>query len=177
MDAERAGVARDIEGRPQAMDAWRAVPRRGPKKALDTKSPSMIMFRMLRKTLSARGVIPVIMCFQVVPLLVFPISSYTTQSQEWWLPALLTVAVVVALVQILVRRTTVMWPWYMVSFAQGVNIISRLMMFLPHSTTTDAGVTTFNAAYVIISVAAMLCSAFEIWYNELPEVRRKLLPS
>jgi hypothetical protein len=132
---------------------------------------------MLRKTLSARGAIPVIMCFQIVPLLVFPISSYTTSSQEWWLPALLTVAVIIALVQILVRRTAVMWPWYMVSFAQGVNIISRLMMFLPHSTTKHGEAITINGAYIIISIAAMLCSAFEIWYNELPEVRRKLLPS
>jgi hypothetical protein len=176
MDAERAGIA--TEG---ALTAWmpkrRVRPPKTQKKALDTKSPSMIKFRMLRKLLSARGVIPVMMCFQIVPLLIFPFSSYTVQSQEWWLPALLTVCVIIALIQILVRRTAVMWPWYMVSFAQGVNIISRLMMFLPHSTTTDAGTITINGAYIIISVVAMLLSAFEIWYNELPEVRRKLLPS
>ena len=45
-----------------------------------------------------------------------------------------------------------MWPWYLVSFAQGVNIISRLMMLLPHATRNNEGVQDFNAAYVIIAV-------------------------
>jgi hypothetical protein len=29
--------------------------------------------------------------------------------------------------------------------------------------------------YVIVAIAAMLVSAFEIWYSDLPEVRRNLL--
>jgi hypothetical protein len=62
-----------------------------------------------------------------------------------------------------------------VSFAQGVNIISRIMMLLPHATVNNEGTQVFNSAYFIIAVVAMLLSAFEIWYNELPEVRRKLL--
>jgi hypothetical protein len=129
---------------------------------------------MLRKILSARGVIPVVMCLQVVPLLVFPPSSYSASSQEWWLPALLTFLVIIALVQILIRKTRAPWPWYLVSFAQGVNIISRLMMLMPHATKNDRGIQDFNTEYVIIAIAAMLLSAFEIWYNDLPEVRRKL---
>ncbi len=130
---------------------------------------------MLKKALSARGAIPVILCFQVVPLLVFPPSSYSIASQEWWLPVLLTCLVIIALVQILIRRTSAAWPWYLVSFAQGVNIISRLMMILPHATVNHDGTQVFNATYVAISAAAMILSAFEIWYNDLPEVRRKLL--
>jgi hypothetical protein len=129
----------------------------------------------MRKVLSMRGMIPVVMCFQVVPLLVFPPSSYSVKSQEWWLPVLLTFLVVIALVQILVRKSKVAWPWYLVSFAQGVNIISRIMMLLPHTTVNNQGSQAFNTAYFIVAVAAMLVSAFEIWYNELPEVRRKLL--
>ncbi len=130
---------------------------------------------MLRKLLSARGVIPVLLCLQIVPLLVFPPSSYSLKSQEWWLPVLLTFLVIIALVQVLIRKSQAAWPWYLVSFAQGVNIISRLMMLLPHATMNHEGTQLFNTAYVIITVAAMLVSAFEIWYNELPEVRRKLL--
>jgi hypothetical protein len=129
----------------------------------------------MRKVLSMRGLIPVIMCFQVVPLLVFPASSYSIKSQEWWLPVLLTFLVAIALVQIFIRRTQAAWPWYLVSFAQGINIISRLMMLLPHTTVNDQGTQRFNTAYFVVAVAAMLLSAFEIWYNELPEVRRKLL--
>ena len=130
---------------------------------------------MLRKILSARGVIPVIMCLQIVPLLIFPPASYSARSQEWWLPVLLTFLVIIALVQILIRKTRVSWPWYLVSFAQGVNIISRLMMFLPHATKNNGGVQIFDTEYLVISIVAMLLSAFEIWYSDLPEVRRNLL--
>jgi hypothetical protein len=136
--------------------------------------PPVLLWIMLRKILSARGVIPVVMCFQIVPLLIFPPSSYSGRSQEWWLPALLTFLVIIALVQILIRKTRAPWPWYLVSFAQGVNIISRLMMFMPHATKNDGGVQIFNSQYVIIAIVSMVLSALEIWYNELPEVRRKL---
>ena len=128
----------------------------------------------MRKVLSLRGLVPVIMCFQVVPLLAFPPSSYSVKTQEWWLPVLLTFLVIISIVQILVRKTQASWPWYLISFAQGVNIISRLMMLLPHATVNNMGTQEFNTAYFIVAVAAMLLSAFEIWYNELPEVRRSL---
>jgi hypothetical protein len=162
-DAERAAVAPH------------QIPFTPPKKTLDTESPSVLVYGMLRKILSTRGVIPVIMCFQVVPLLVFPLSSYTVKSMEWWLPVLLTLLVIISLIQLLIRKSQAMWPWYLVAFAQGVNIISRLMMLLPHATQNNEGVQEFNTDYVIIAVVAMLVSAFEIWYNDLPEVRRNLL--
>lgn len=129
----------------------------------------------MRKLLSARAVIPVVLCLQVVPLLLFPPSSYSVESQEWWLPALLTFLVVIALVQILIRRSQAAWPWYLVSFAQGFNIISRIMTLLSHTTVNREGNQVFNTPYFIVAVVAMLLSASEIWYNELPEVRRKLL--
>ena len=128
----------------------------------------------MRKFLSLRGVIPVVMCLQVVPLLMFPPQNYSPQTQEWWLPVLLTFLVIIALVQILIRRSQAAWPWYLVSFAQGVNIISRIMMLLPHTTVNKEGTQVFNASYFIIAVVSMLLSAFEIWYNDLPEVRRSL---
>jgi hypothetical protein len=136
--------------------------------------PRVLLWAMLRKILSARGVIPVIMCLQIVPLLIFPTTSYSGTSQEWWLPAFLTALVIIALVQILIRKTRAPWPWYLVSFAQGVNIISRLMMFMPHATKNKAGEQVLNGSYVVIALVAMVLSAFEIWYNDLPEVRRKL---
>jgi hypothetical protein len=128
----------------------------------------------MRKFLSLRGVIPIMMCFQVVPLLMFPPSSYSVNSQEWWLPALLSFLVIIALVQILVRRSQASWPWYLLSFAQGVNIISRIMMLLPHTTVNNEGTQVFNTSYFVIAVVSMLLSACEIWYNDLPEVRRSL---
>jgi hypothetical protein len=130
---------------------------------------------MLRKLLSKRFMIPVILCLQVVPLLLFPPSSYALTSQEWWLPAVLTVLAVVALVQILIRRSPSPAPWYILSFAQGINIISRLMMLMPRSTLFVAGTQRFNTQYVILTVVAMALSALEIWYGDLPEVRKGLL--
>ncbi len=130
---------------------------------------------MFRKIISSRGMIPVFMCFQVVPLLLLAPSSYSLKSQEWWLPALLTVLVIISLVQILIRKSPISWPWYLISFSQGFNIISRLMMLLPHATRNNEGVQVFNTAYVVIAIISMLLSAFEIWYNDLPEVRRNLL--
>ena len=128
----------------------------------------------MRKFLSQRGLIPVVMCFQVVPLLLFPPESYSIQSQEWWLPALLTFLVIIALIQILIRRTQAAWPWYLVSFAQGISIISRIMMLLPHATVNNEGTQVFNATYFVIAVISILLSASAIWYNDLPEVRRSL---
>jgi hypothetical protein len=130
---------------------------------------------MLRKTLSNRILIPILLCLQIVPLLLFPLASYTVKSQEWWLPALLTFLVILALIQLLIRRTTKAWPWYLVSFAQGFNIISRLMMLMPHATKNVGGAQVFNAPYVVLAIASMLLSAFVIWYSDLPEVRNKLL--
>jgi hypothetical protein len=130
---------------------------------------------MLRKALSRKLLIPIVLCFQVVPLLLFPPSSYALTSQEWWLPAVLTALVAVALVQILIRRSPAASPWYILSFAQGINIISRLMMLMPHANVYVAGVQRFNTLYVVFTLAAMLVSAFEIWYCDLPEVRNGLL--
>jgi len=130
---------------------------------------------MLRKILSSRAAVPVMLVFQIVPLIVFPLSTFTLKSQEWWLPVLLTILVIVAIVQILVRRTQAASPWHLLSFAQGFNIISRLMMLLPHAAEFVGGVQRFNTDYVIITVASMLFSALQIWYVDLPEVRKSVL--
>jgi hypothetical protein len=130
---------------------------------------------MLRKILANRVLIPIFMCLQVVPLMIFPVSSYSIKSQEWWLPALLTFLVVVSIVQLLIRRSRAAWPWYLFSFAQGFSIISRLMMLMPHATVIVDKVQRFNTPYVVITGAAMIVSTFEIWYFDLPEVHNTIL--
>jgi uncharacterized membrane protein (DUF373 family) len=130
---------------------------------------------MLRKLLTTRTSIHIVLCLQIVPLLVFPFSSFTLKSQEWWLPGLLTVFVLIGLFQLLIRKAEVAWPWYLLSFAQGMSIISRLMMLMPHATKYVDKVQRFNTDYVVIAAASMLFSAFEIWYMDLPEVHNELL--
>ncbi|HUI69757.1 MAG TPA: hypothetical protein VL354_04500 [Spirochaetia bacterium] len=130
---------------------------------------------MLRKLLSNRVAIYVILCLQLIPLLIFPASSYSPDTQEWWLPMALSFLVILALIQLIFRKSPAAWPWYLLAFSQGFNIISRLMMLLPHATKNEGGVQLFNTSYVVIAGIAMVLSAFEIWYCELPEVRNKLL--
>ena len=129
---------------------------------------------MLRTVLSKPLAVRILMVFQVIPLLAFPLSSYSLTSQEWWLPAFLCVLAGISVLRIFLGKGRAAWAWYMISFAQGFNIISRLLMLMPHATYNDQGVQRFNTAYVLISVAAMIVSAFEIWYHELPEVRARL---
>jgi hypothetical protein len=47
-------------------------------------------------------------------------------------------------------------------------------MILPHATRSVDGAQVANVDYLVIAIATMLFSAFEIWYCELPEVRMKL---
>jgi hypothetical protein len=130
---------------------------------------------MFRRFITGRAMIPVVLCLQVLPLIVFPLSVFKLSTQEWWLPAFLTMLTIISLIQILLRREIAVAPWYILSFSQGLNIISRIMTLLPHATVTESGGgLEANAGYIIIAFAAILFSAFEIWYNDLPELRQRL---
>lgn len=130
---------------------------------------------MLRKTLAQPSFVTVLLFLQFIPLMLFPIDIFKTTSQQWWLPALLTVLAIFAVIKITIQRTTELWPWYLISFSQGFNIISRLMMLMPHATKNVDGVQLINLPYVITSVVAILISAGYIIYAELPDVRMSML--
>ena len=116
------------------------------------------------------------MCLQVIPAccLAARPNPGRSKTQEWWLPVMLTALVVYALVQLLIRRTRSMAPWYILSFAQGFSIISRLMMLLPHATVTEGKVQRFDLPYVLLAVVSICLSWLWIWYCDLPEVRNRL---
>jgi hypothetical protein len=130
---------------------------------------------IMRQSLVKSNFIILLLVLQFVPLVLFPPESFASTTQEWWLPVLLAAMTIVAIFQLVVRRSVVMWPWYLVSFAQGFNIISRLLMIMPHATRNEGGAQVFNTGYVILSFISMLLSAFFLWYTELPEVRIGLL--
>lgn len=130
---------------------------------------------MDRAGLVRPGMIRGALLLQPVPLLLFPPESFSAQSQQWWLPVLLAMMVAVADAQLLWRRSHQVWPWQLLAFAQGFNIISRLMMVWPHATLIVGGVTVFNTPYVLLSLLAMALSALSLWYLELPEVRQGLM--
>jgi hypothetical protein len=127
---------------------------------------------MLRQSLVKPKSIKLFLILQFIPLILFPPESFKTQ--EWWLPVLLALLVVIAVIQ-LYRHSLAVWPWYLISFAQGFNIISRLMMLMPHITRNDNGAQVFNAPYVVLTVLSLVFSTFLLWYTELPEVRLGLV--
>jgi hypothetical protein len=155
----RKGVS-DSRSESREPHGWR----KGGKEGLD----------MLRKSLTGSRLVTVLLCLQVVPLVMLPAESWSLKTQEWWLPVLLTVLVIVALVQLLVRRTRSPAPWVILSFTQGFSIISRLMMLLPHTMVEESNRWRFDWLYVVMAVASIGLSWFWIWYCDLPEVRRRV---
>jgi hypothetical protein len=130
---------------------------------------------MERRAIANPGLIISVLILQLIPLVLFPPESFAPTTQEWWLPVLLAIMVIVADVYLIVMRTPAVWPWNLLSFAQGFNIISRLMMIWPHSATQVGKTWVFNPAYVSLSLVSMLLSGFVLWYTELPDVRMGLL--
>lgn len=130
---------------------------------------------MRRNVQTLPPVIIAVLILQVIPLLLFPAKSFASTTQEWWLPVLLVVMVLIADFQIIIRRSPSSTPWYLMSFAQGFNIISRLMMLWPNLTRTSEQGTMPNWDYVILTFTAMILSALILWYTEKPAVRVGLL--
>ncbi len=112
---------------------------------------------------------------QPIPLLLFPPQSFSASSQEWWLPVVLAVMALIACAELVVRRTHALWPWHLMIFAQGFNIISRIMMVWSHATRIVGGATVLNYPYLGLTLIAMAASAFLLWYLELPGVRRGVI--
>lgn len=129
---------------------------------------------MFRKFITQPVTVVVLLIVQVIPLLIFPPDSYSATSQEWWLPALLAILSLVSVYQIVFRRTTILWPWYLLSFAQGFNIISRLMMFMPHASRIVSGKVEVDGLYLTLTVISVIISTAYIYFFELPDVRMSL---
>ena len=109
----------------------------------------------------------------LVPLLLFPADVFELKSQEWWLPAILVVLSLIGTIEI-IRKSRAPWPMFLVSFAHGFNIISRLLMFMPQSTQDVDGATVVNSLFLVLSIISMAISAIYLWYVELPQVKQQL---
>jgi len=129
----------------------------------------------MRNLLVKRNSIILILVFQFIPILLYPPDIYDPTSQEWWLPALLAILAAVAVFQLIFRQSLAVWPWHLLSFAHGFNIISRLMMLMPHATVIVDGQQVLDLPYVLSTLVAMGLSQFMLWYSELPEVRSGLV--
>ncbi len=61
---------------------------------------------MRSRASASEAMIVGVLVLQFIPLMLFPPESFSPKSQEWWLPALLTVLVFVADVELIARRST-----------------------------------------------------------------------
>jgi heme/copper-type cytochrome/quinol oxidase subunit 4 len=129
----------------------------------------------MRTFLTQPKVVSAILVLQFIPLLLLPPSSYSLRTQEWWLPLFLTILAVFSAVQVSFRHSTAAWPWSLISFAQGFNIISRLMLIMPHITMNVEGSQVFNGLYFLMTVISITLSAGIIWMFDLPEVKSTYL--
>jgi cyanate permease len=131
---------------------------------------------MLRKRIAQPTTVIILLVIQIIPLLLFPADTYSPTSQQWWLPVILSVLVLVAILKLVFQPTPDLWPWHLISFSQGISIISRLMMLMPHATYNLNGTQVANIPYIITNVVSIFLSAGYIYYSELPDVRMSLLP-
>ncbi len=130
---------------------------------------------MQRRAIARPAFIVAVLILQLSPLLLFPASSFAPTTQEWWLPVLLALMVIVADIYLILLHSPAAWPWHLIAFAQGFNIISRMMMLWPHSSTQVGKAWLLNGPYIALTLIAMIMSAFVLWYSELPDVRMGLL--
>jgi hypothetical protein len=125
----------------------------------------------MKKAILSRGLIIPILFLQLIPLVLYPRESFSFATQEWWLPVLLAFLAIYGVVELIVRHNPEAWPWYLISFAQGFNIISRLLMFMPRTISNIDGGQVFNYAYISLTIIAIAISWFLLWYMEQPEVK------
>jgi hypothetical protein len=129
----------------------------------------------MHKTITSAKAITIFLFLQLIPLVLFPAESFSGTSQEWWLPFILGLLTLWAIVEVVFRHNFASWPWHLFGFSQGFNIISRLMMILPHATLNNNGVQSFDAPYVSLTFISIILSGFFLWYTELPDTRLGLV--
>jgi hypothetical protein len=125
----------------------------------------------MKKAILSRGLIIPFLILQIFPLILYPFESFSITTQEWWLPVLLVFLAIYGSVELVVRHNPESWPWYLLTFSQGFNIISRLLMFMPRTIMNIDGVQFFNYAYISLTIVAIAISWFLLWYLEQPEIR------
>jgi hypothetical protein len=132
---------------------------------------------MARRPLYSRSIIILILILQIIPLLLFPPRIYGSGSQQLWLPALLVLFVVFADARLIFGRTHWIGAWYLLAFAQGFNVISRLMLVWPNGSSVAGKVVVVNWDYVLLSLLAIALSTWLLVYMEKPEVREVFQPA
>ncbi len=125
---------------------------------------------MQRQTITSRGFIILVLILQFIPLVLFPPDQLAGLTEATWLGISLAIMALVSVLALLVGRVRSIWPWNLLSFSHGFNIISRLLMLWPNVVNAGGA----NGLYLVIAAVAMVLSVLFLWYNEVPDVRTRL---
>ena len=109
-----------------------------------------------------KKILPIIV-LQIVPLLLFPLSLLSSG----WLVILFLVASFVLLGFALIRGK--LWALTMSIFLQGINVVIRMMMFLPNSQNITDG--SLNWPFVITSTLSIIISLWFLLRLDKPDIR------
>jgi hypothetical protein len=109
-----------------------------------------------------KKILPIIV-LQILPLIMFPPSLLASG----WLGILILAIVFVLLGIALIRGK--LWALSMSLFLQGINIVVRMMMFLPNSQMVATG--AVNWEFVITSTLAIGLSLFFLLRLDQPDIR------
>lgn len=123
------------------------------------------------RTITTRGFIILVLILQFVPLVLYPPDLLARFSEGIWLGFSLAVMALVAVGGLLSGRVRTLWPWYLLGFCHGFNVIGRLMLVWPAATGPSSAA---NVLYLVVTAVACLLSVAFLWYNELPDVRTRL---
>jgi len=100
----------------------------------------------------------ILLVVQFIPLILFPPNIVASNSQIVTIPVFLVLLTISATVAVGVGSVSA-WPRSMLVFAQGLNIVSRLMMLLPQAmpnkTDTNPAVVLAHLVSIVISGVAL----------------------
>lgn len=106
----------------------------------------------------SRALSIVLLLVQFVPLALFPPAMVTAIPQVMTIPAFLTILALVATIAT-VAGSRAAWPRAMLIFAQGLNVVSRLMIMIvqamPNAQTTNVPFILVNCLCIAISLVAL----------------------
>lgn len=96
---------------------------------------------------------------QFVPLILMPPSLIESDSQVLTIPIFLIVLALIATIALAMGNRTA-WPRAMLIFAQGLNVVTRLMILLSHAAPSKG---TVDGLFIILSLVAIGTSGFILY--------------
>lgn len=99
-----------------------------------------------------------LMLIQFIPLILIPPNIIAANSQVLTMPVFLVLLTLVATAALAMGNRTA-WPRAMLIFAQGINVVTRLMMLVSRAMPAD----TVDGLFVLLSFVAIGLSGYVLY--------------